>query len=118
VAFEVVGRPDQFPVGTPVMMAVHGVEVAVVRVSETEVRVIHNVCSHQQYALAPEGWVEDNRIECALHGSMFDLDTGQPDALPALEPIPVYRGKVESDEVLVDVQAQLNDAPAPAHESP
>lgn len=88
--------------------------VCVVRVGEDAVKAVHDVCSHQEYSLA-EGFVEDTKIECALHGSMFDLDTGNPDSLPATKPIPVYAVKIEDEAVWVDVERQLNDAPVPRH---
>ncbi len=53
----------------------------------------------------------------ALHGSMFDLDTGQPDSLPALEPIPVYTAVIDEGDIYVDVAAQKNDAAKPAFDS-
>jgi 3-phenylpropionate/trans-cinnamate dioxygenase ferredoxin subunit len=92
-----------------------GVPVAVVRCPGNVVKAVHNKCGHEQYDLAPEGWIEDNRIECALHGSMFDLDTGMPDAPPATAAIPVYAAKVENGMIYVDVEQQLNDAPVPKY---
>ena len=37
-----------------------------------------------------EGDVGDGEIECYLHGSRFDLRTGEPLGLPATEPVAVY----------------------------
>ena len=51
-----------------------------------------------------EGDVEDCTVECWLHGSRFDLRTGDAINLPATEPVPVYAVKVEGDAVFVDVQ--------------
>ena len=71
---------------------------------------IEDVCSHAEIALS-EGEVEEvdgaPTIECALHGSCFDLRTGEPTNLPATEPVPVYPVRVEGDDVLVDVDAPL-----------
>ena len=44
-------------------------------------------------------------IECAMHGSCFDLRTGEPTNLPATEPVPVYPVRVEGDDVYVDLSA-------------
>ena len=77
---------------------------------EGELFAIEDVCSHAEVALS-EGEVEEFEgaptIECALHGSCFDLRTGQPTNLPATEPVPVYPVRVEGDDVLVDVDAPL-----------
>src|SRR5215211_6626636 len=81
--------------------------VAVVR-AEGRVYAIHNVCSHAEVALS-EGEVYDTTIECWLHGSCFDLETGEPTGLPATEPVPVYPVRVEGEgpdaDVLVSVQS-------------
>jgi len=45
--------------------------------------------------------VYDHTVECWLHGSCFDLRTGEPTGLPATEPVPVYPVKIEGDEVYV-----------------
>jgi 3-phenylpropionate/trans-cinnamate dioxygenase ferredoxin component len=59
-------------------------------------------CSHANESLA-EGdiWVEEREIECPKHGSTFDLCTGEPQALPATKPVPVYEVRVDGDDVLV-----------------
>jgi 3-phenylpropionate/trans-cinnamate dioxygenase ferredoxin subunit len=48
-------------------------------------------------------WAEECEIECAKHGSTFDLRTGQPCSLPATRPVPVYQVVVDGDDVLVVV---------------
>ncbi len=71
--------------------------------SNGEVFAIDDVCSHADVALS-EGDVEDGTVECWLHGSRFDLRTGEATSLPAAQPVPVFPVKVEGDEVLVDVE--------------
>ncbi len=78
-----------------------GVAVCLVR-TEGEVHAISDVCSHADVSLS-EGDVDGLTIECWLHGSAFDLVTGQPTSLPATQPVPVYPVKIEGDEVLVAV---------------
>ena len=79
--------------------------VAVVRF-EGEVYAIEDLCSHAEVPLS-EGDVEEFRgaptIECWLHGSCFDLRTGEPTNLPATEPVSVYPVRVEGEDVYVDV---------------
>ncbi|WP_249522906.1 non-heme iron oxygenase ferredoxin subunit [Modestobacter marinus] len=85
------------------------VDVAVVQL-DGEVYAIQDVCSHADVPLTDGDVDEINgapTIECALHGSCFDLRTGQPTNLPATEPVPVYPVRVEGDDVLVDVDAPL-----------
>ena len=75
-----------------------------------ELFAIEDRCSHADVPLT-DGDVDEvdgaPTIECALHGSCFDLRTGQPTNLPATEPVPVYPVRVEGDDVLVDVDAPL-----------
>jgi len=87
-------------------VVIDGVPVAVVR-AEGEVFAIYDVCSHAEVSLS-EGEVEDHTVECWLHGSRFDLRTGDPIGLPATQPVPVYPVKIDGDgpdaSVLVAVQ--------------
>jgi len=87
--------------GSAVRVTIDGVPVAVVR-SSGEVYAIHDVCSHANVALS-EGEIDDQTIECWLHGSRFDLVTGRPTGLPATQPVPVYPVKIDGDDVLVSV---------------
>ena len=115
MALQKLARVQDIPVRSAIVVEVGGEPVALVRTADDVVRAIHNICSHQYYELAPEGWVGPASIECALHGSEFDLDTGVPNSLPALAPIPVYRCEVVDGDVLVDVEDQRNDASPARH---
>jgi 3-phenylpropionate/trans-cinnamate dioxygenase ferredoxin component len=90
-----------------VRVVVDGVPVAVVRDEEGHIHAINDICSHAEVSLS-EGEVEDCTIECWLHGSRFDLCTGEPTALPAIRPVAVYPVIIDGDEVLVDVHLPVN----------
>ncbi|HZG95322.1 MAG TPA: non-heme iron oxygenase ferredoxin subunit [Mycobacteriales bacterium] len=79
-----------------------GLPICVVR-SEGSVYAIYDVCSHADVPLS-EGDVEDTTIECWLHGSAFDLQTGRPTSLPATQPVPVYPVKQDGDDILVAIE--------------
>ena len=83
----------------PVAVEVGGEPVAIIR-AEGEVFAIRDVCSHAEVPLS-EGEVYDHTVECWLHGSCFDLRTGDPTGPPATEPVPVYPVKVDGDDVYV-----------------
>ncbi len=112
---EVIATLNDVPVGSAIAVEVDGVPIALVRGAPDAVTAIYHVCSHQYFALAPEGWVDDNSIECTLHGSVFNLDTGAPTTLPALDPIPVYACELADGDILVDVSQQRNAAQPPRH---
>lgn len=80
-----------------------------VTVDETEVllanvggryRAIGDVCTHAQCSLV-DGWIDDGNVECACHGSVFDLKTGEVVTGPATEPEPVHEVRVDGDEIQV-----------------
>src|SRR6516162_6812380 len=66
--------------------------------------VIGDECSHADYSLS-EGdvWEDEREIECPKHGSTFSLETGEPQTLPATQPVPVYRVRVDGDDVVVSI---------------
>jgi 3-phenylpropionate/trans-cinnamate dioxygenase ferredoxin subunit len=62
--------------------------------------VVDEMCSHEEYSLYL-GCIKDNRIKCSLHGSYFDLSTGQPTCEPADEAIKTYAVKIADGQVWV-----------------
>ena len=42
-------------------------------------------------------------LECWLHGSRFNLATGEPSGPPATVPVAVYPVKIDGDDVYVAV---------------
>jgi 3-phenylpropionate/trans-cinnamate dioxygenase ferredoxin component len=87
--------------GQSLAVEMEGEPVAIVR-TEGEVFAIRDVCSHAEVPLT-EGEVDGYTIECWLHGSCFDVRTGEPTNLPATEPVPVYPVRIEGDDILVSV---------------
>ena len=82
---------------------VAGLRVALVRIGE-EFYAVGDRCSHEDFSLADgEVWPAECEIECAKHGSTFDLRTGAPCSLPATRPVPVYDVVVVGDDVSVVV---------------
>jgi len=69
-----------------------------------EVFALRDVCSHAEVPLS-EGEVYDHTVECWLHGSCFDVRTGNPTGPPATEPVPVYPVKIDGDDVFVAITA-------------
>jgi 3-phenylpropionate/trans-cinnamate dioxygenase ferredoxin subunit len=77
--------------------------ISLVRI-EDDVYAIGDTCTHQDISLS-EGEVlcDDKTIECWKHGSAFSLLTGEPEALPATKPVPVYEVRVVDGEIEVVV---------------
>jgi 3-phenylpropionate/trans-cinnamate dioxygenase ferredoxin subunit len=74
---------------------------ALVRI-EDDVYAIGDRCTHQDVSLS-EGEIDpdDRTIECWKHGSTFSLVTGEPSALPATRPTPVFDVSVRDGDVFI-----------------
>jgi 3-phenylpropionate/trans-cinnamate dioxygenase ferredoxin subunit len=104
-----VARVSDIPPGHAARVEIDGVPVAIFNLGGA-FYAIDDTCSHAEASLS-EGDLDPDRcaIECPLHGSSFDLRTGEPITLPAVEPVRVHRIEVGDDGVL---RVALNtDAP-------
>lgn len=91
---------DELPqAGSVRRVDVHGVAVAIVA-AEGDFHAIDDTCSHDEVSLA-DGEVEGHTVECWLHGSRFDVRTGEALCLPARKPVDVYDIKILDDGVYV-----------------
>jgi 3-phenylpropionate/trans-cinnamate dioxygenase ferredoxin subunit len=90
----------------PFAASVDDVDVVLVRDGE-RVHALADLCSHAAVSLS-EGEVSRKGIECWLHGSCFDLATGQPSSPPASEPVDVYAVDIRDGDVFVDVTVTTN----------
>jgi 3-phenylpropionate/trans-cinnamate dioxygenase ferredoxin component len=99
-----VAPASDIPVGEARRYHVAGREIAVVNLGDEGFRAIDAICSHA-HSFLDEGEVDVDfgTIECAKHGSTFDLETGKPRTLPATMPVQVFPVKVEGDDVLIEV---------------
>ncbi|MDQ1744677.1 MAG: 3-phenylpropionate/trans-cinnamate dioxygenase ferredoxin component [Pseudonocardiales bacterium] len=76
--------------------------VAVFHTEDGEVFAIDDTCTHQKASLA-EGFLEGCEVECFLHGSRFDLRTGEPDGPPATRPVRTHRVDVVDGDILLSL---------------
>jgi 3-phenylpropionate/trans-cinnamate dioxygenase ferredoxin subunit len=90
----------------PFAATVDDVDLVLVRNGE-RVHALADLCSHAAVSLS-EGEVSRKGIECWLHGSCFDLETGKPSSLPATEPVDVYAVDIRDGDVFVDVTVTTN----------
>lgn len=83
---------------------VDGRAVVVVRIDD-DVYAIGDRCSHADVSLSDgEVYCDTKEIECVRHGSAFSLLTGQPQTLPATQPVPVYVARVVDGHVEIDTE--------------
>lgn len=93
---------DQLPRSRGVRVTVGDHRIALFRI-ENDVYAIGDRCSHAEASLS-EGEIWDLTVECPRHGSEFDLRTGEPGALPATVPVPVYEVSVEDGTVYLELE--------------
>jgi len=91
---------EDVPKGTAISAAVDGLQLAIVHAEDDNFYALYDECSHAQIALS-EGEVDDCTLECWLHGSRFDVRTGEPTGLPATQPVATYAVEVRDGEVFV-----------------
>lgn len=61
---------------------------------------VEDICSHDGQPLT-EGRFEGTSIECPRHGARFDVRTGRPLCMPAVEPISTFDVKVADSEIFL-----------------
>jgi 3-phenylpropionate/trans-cinnamate dioxygenase ferredoxin component len=89
------------PEDSVIGVEVKGTPVAIVRTGG-KVFALYDVCSHEEVALS-EGDIYDHTVECWLHGSCFDVRTGEPTGPPATRPVVTYPVRTEGDDVYVSL---------------
>lgn len=83
-----IGRLSEFVERQPQKIDFDGEDVLVVRIDD-EVFAVSDTCTHAEVSLS-EGDVVDCTIECWLHGSAFNLRTGEPSGPPAIKPLETF----------------------------
>ena len=97
---------DDLAPGTARKFEVDGVDVAVVRIDD-DVYAIADICSHANVSLSDgEVWCDERELECPTHSSTFSLVTGDPQTLPATQPVAVFDAAVVDGKVVVTVTTE------------
>lgn len=89
---------DQVPLGTVKRFEINDLAVAIIHTDEGFFA-LEDRCSHADVALS-EGELEGCLLECWLHGSAFDIRTGEPQSLPALTPVATFPVTINSQGTL------------------
>ena len=109
----VCGAGDLPEAGEAIQVFIDGEAIAIARDETGGLHAISDLCTHATVPLS-EGEVDDCTIECWLHGSRFDLRTGEPTGLPAITPVDVYPITVDGDDVFVDTSRTIGEENATA----
>lgn len=79
----------------PRKVVVDGDDVLLAKIAE-EIFAVSDICTHSEVSLS-EGDIEGCAIECWLHGSSFNLRTGEPSGPPAVTPLATYKVVLEEN---------------------
>ncbi len=90
---------DELPPGERMLIEVDGQYIVLFNV-DGEIYAIDDVCTHDGGPLA-EGDLEDHQIICPRHGAHFDIRTGAALTMPAFEPVPTYKVRIEGKDILI-----------------
>ncbi len=60
------------------------------------------ICTHAEADLST-GFLSEEGVRCPLHLSVFNLEDGEPQNLPAETSLKVYNVKIDDNEVYVEV---------------
>ena len=93
--WNIVGKVSDFAMGSAKAIDLNGEAICLVR-NKNGFHAISDACSHGAVSLS-EGSVTDEGIECFLHGSEFNLQTGEPKTPPATSAVDVFAVQVEGD---------------------
>src|ERR687895_1506755 len=99
--FQTVAKMNEIPDGGMKQVVVRGDLVGLYRVGD-DVYAMGDVCTHEE-AYLTEGEFEPDllEVECPLHASRFNVQSGEVRILPATKPEPTYVVRVDGDLVLV-----------------
>lgn len=98
--FTKVAQTDQLPPGRMMLVELGRFERILLVNLEGSYYAVEELCPHSGAALS-EGDLYGRVVECPLHGSAFDVKTGEVLTMPAEENLIVYQVRVEGDDILV-----------------
>ena len=81
------------------LVRISGKKIILVRQAE-QIYALEGTCSHEDYSLA-EGFLEQGKICCSLHGSAFELASGAALSPPAFAPVATYPVEVREGIIWV-----------------
>ncbi len=98
-SFIKVATRGELPSGGKKLVEIDGRPIAVFNVDDA-FYAIDDVCTHDGGPLA-EGELIGCEIECPRHGARFDVRTGHPLCMPAIEPVTVHPVELRGEDIYV-----------------
>lgn len=107
----VVAKNNEFADGEMKQVLANGSEMLLACVGG-KFHAIGAYCPHYGAPLV-DGVLSGDRVICPLHHSCFDITTGDLQEPPAIDALPRYDVRVEDDQVIVRVPAEVTDRRTP-----
>jgi len=99
VEFSSVGRADDLAPGEMKMVEVGGGEVLIANL-DGNFYAVSDVCTHAEASLS-DGTLEGNCVECPLHGSIFDITSGEEIEGPTNGPLKCYELSLHGGNIYI-----------------
>ena len=97
--FVKVAEVNDLPPGEMMVVQPGGEQILLVNVGGN-VYACDDICSHA-FASLSEGDLSGEEVECPLHGSAFNVTTGEALTPPAFDSIKTYQVRVEGADILL-----------------
>lgn len=97
--YELVAKVSEIPDGGRKSLVFDERAVLVFRIGN-DFYAVEDVCSHDGQPLT-EGPLAGHSVECPRHGARFDLRTGRPLCMPAVEPIAIFDVQIRGEDILL-----------------
>jgi 3-phenylpropionate/trans-cinnamate dioxygenase ferredoxin component len=98
-SFVKVATCAELPPGGKKLVEIDGQAIAVFNI-DGAFYAIDDICTHDGGPLA-QGELVGCEIECPRHGARFDVRTGRPLCMPAIEPVAVHSIERRGDDIYV-----------------
>ena len=105
MAVVTVGKEEDAAPGQALRVVANGIPIAIF-LEHGELYAIGDTCTHEEFSLSDGDMVDEYTVECALHGSQFDIRTGNALTLPATGSSGSYPVWVEDGLLKVDVEEE------------
>jgi 3-phenylpropionate/trans-cinnamate dioxygenase ferredoxin subunit len=99
--FTAVATLGDVPADTKKVVTVNGVPILLCH-TEGRVFAVRNECSHA-FSTLDCGRMNYGWISCPVHGTRFDLETGEPMNPPATEPLQIFEVRIVGETIEVAV---------------
>jgi 3-phenylpropionate/trans-cinnamate dioxygenase ferredoxin subunit len=90
---------DDLPVGSTKKFTIKSVDILLANV-DGKIYAVDDMCTHEDSSLSL-GCLKGEHVYCTLHGSRFNVRTGEPMEEPATEALQRYQVRIQNDRIQI-----------------